>query len=380
MSEAGSILAFYPHNFYEMSAGTHMRVSSLLLYLKERGYRVDLLSIDGYSNRWGAGDLERRDRADSIRVCGWRPSIREVASWAGAWRSGGLPDLSIRPLRAAFKEMASSRRYSHVLITYAYWASLAEAAGEGAVKVLNLQDFLTLNYFMAKKRRRFALGRMFEQEVEAISRFDCAISISEEETIALKPFCPATRFVDVPVSFPGRFSDRGAFEYDLVFVGSDNPFNREGMGWFIKGVLPLLPGGVRTAVVGGVCRRLAPLPGMTLVPHAEDLGEVYRRSRLSICPLLGGTGLKVKVIEALSYGMPVVTTSWGLTGMMQKYDNGCLAADDAASFASNVALLLGNGAEYERQSGLARAFFTRRYSMDVFRAALDCVFPGAGPR
>ncbi|MCR4287212.1 MAG: glycosyltransferase [Deltaproteobacteria bacterium] len=196
--------------------------------------------------------------------------------------------------------MTAQRRYGHVIISYVYWAALADLVPYDTVKVIDLHDFVTLNKYMITGKGEFRLGRMFAGEVRAISKFDFALSISREETLMLSPFCPKTRFVDVPVSFPKRFPKKRGHDFDLLFFGSDNAFNLEGIKWFMKEVYPLLPAAVRIAIVGRVSGHVEKKGNITLIPHVSDVDEVYSRSKLSFCPLKGGTGLKVKVVEALS--------------------------------------------------------------------------------
>ncbi|MCR4288339.1 MAG: hypothetical protein NUW09_10055, partial [Deltaproteobacteria bacterium] len=67
-------------------------------------------------------------------------------------------------------------------------------------------------------------------------------------------------------------------------------------------------------------------------------------------------------------------TSWGLTGFLQKNDNGCLAADSADEFARSVLLLLDNENEYQRFRQKAEDYFLRHYSIDTWEKTLDNIF------
>jgi len=332
------------------------------------------LSINGFTNRWNAEDFKRNDFFDTVRVCEWRPSGEEKLDIESRWREGRLRDFAILPLRKEFNEMARRRHYDFVLISYAYWANLSDEFGSDVVKIIDLHDFITLNLYISIGRGIFKFGRMFEEEIKAISKFNFALSISEEETLALSPFCPETKFVNAPIFFEPKFKKDSGHEFDLLFVGSDNPFNREGMSWFMKDIYPLLSPTVRIAVVGDVCKILNKKDNMVLIPHTDDLDEIYNRTNLAFCPLRGGTGLKVKVVEALSYGIPVITTSWGLSGIIQKYDNGCIIADNAKDFAKTVLYLLNNGEEYLSLKHKAESFFLRHFSSEACRTKLDKIF------
>jgi glycosyltransferase involved in cell wall biosynthesis len=370
------ILLFYPHNFYELSSGTHRRVFDLLGYFRERSFKVDLLSISGFTNEWTDAELKKKDLVSSARAVPWGSSIKDKFRWAEAWVGGGLPDLATGPIKKAFKEMAGAKDYAFILISYAYWAGLLDcAAGKDAIKVIDLHDFLTLNNFQRSGKKGFKLGQMFEDEVSAIARFDYALSISEEERLVLSPFCPDTVFVDAPVSSRERFGGaKEEPEFDALFIGSANPFNKQGMKWFMEEVYPRLSKDVKVAIVGEIAGFVKKEDNITLIGHAEDLDGLYANTLLAICPLKAGTGLKVKVVEALSFGVPVVTTSWGLTGMIQKYDNGCCLSDSAEGFAEAIIRLKRDRAGYLRLKSEAEGFFRKRFSIEGWMSSLDSVF------
>lgn len=373
-------LVLYPMNFYEMSAGTHRRVFQVLAYLKDRGFSTDLLSIDGYSNKWSEEDRKKRDLCETITVADWAPGKLDMLRLKKAQVTGDLPDFAISPVRRIFKELTSGKKYDFVIINYVYWAALIDLVPKGTSTVIDLHDFATMYNYQLSGEKEFRLGRMFESEIKGISRFHHALSISEEETIIFSQFCPDTSFIDLPVFYDRRFDSLAGDKYDLLFVGSDNPFNKKGLEWFMEKVHPLLPAGVKIAVVGKAGRFIGKKKDIHTFEQVESLDGFYEDSRVALCPLKGGTGLKVKVIEALSYGMPVVTTSWGLRGILKKEDNGCVVADDERAFASAITGLLKNSAAYLRAREQAKAFFEKSYSKETCYRKLDSIFLGADER
>jgi len=59
-----------------------------------------------------------------------------------------------------------------------------------------------------------------------------------------------------------------------------------------------------------------------------NLVEFYQNVSIVICPMFSGTGVKIKVLEALSYGIPVVTNQRGVDGLLNKSANGCLVTEN----------------------------------------------------
>lgn len=367
------ILIFYPHNYFEMSSGTHCRFDGLVRYFKDRGFLLDLVSISGFTNRWDEISLQKgKAFFDNISLCEWKPRRK----WYQFFRKkmGLLVDLTLPEMRTAFRKFLRYRKYDFVLISYVFFERLVDEIQGESLSVIDILDFTTLNEFLISKKTTFTFGAMFEKEVNAINKFDYALSISEEETLMLEAFCSHTEFVETPMMFPERYQSAGDYNFDIMFIGSDNVFNRDGMDWFMGRVYPLLPKTVRIAVVGKIGNFVETKPNVRLIPCTTDLDAIYRVSRVVMCPLKAGTGLKVKVIEALSYGKPVVTTKWGLTGIISKENNGCILADSETSFADALLELLVNSDHYHsvRQQGID--FFRRKFTLKACWGKLDSIF------
>jgi glycosyltransferase involved in cell wall biosynthesis len=95
---------------------------------------------------------------------------------------------------------------------------------------------------------------------------------------------------------------------------------------------------------------------------ADNLNIYYHASKIAICPMLKGTGIKIKVVEAMSYGLPVVGTEKAVDGFSDKKNNGCLVSDDEKEFADIIKSLLNNSSDYEKQKDEAIHFFRDNFS------------------
>jgi hypothetical protein len=117
------------------------------------------------------------------------------------------------------------------------------------------------------------------------------------------------------------------FLYDLVFVGSDNILNVEGLIGFLEEHMLWLAK-YRIAVCGKVCQHAAVTrianrhPNVSLLGFVEDMDQVYRRSKAAVSPVFG-TGLKIKIVDALAKGKPVFASQSSLAGLPPGYE-GCV--------------------------------------------------------
>lgn len=134
---------------------------------------------------------------------------------------------------------------------------------------------------------------------------------------------------------------------ELLFVGGMHwPPNADAVAYFVKDIFPLvrqrLPD-VRLTVVGksGAAQQaLAATDGVTFTGYVDDIEPLFQRSRAMVVPLRAGSGMRVKILDALARGMPIVTTSVGCEGIDVVPGTHLLAADTPVTFAEQVVRVL----------------------------------------
>jgi polysaccharide biosynthesis protein PslH len=159
----------------------------------------------------------------------------------------------------------------------------------------------------------------------------------------------------------------------ILFCGSlDYEPNKDGLLWFYREVWPLLKvaePGIKFTIIGrnGHDEFYHPLKTDSSIDFIGEVREVqsyYYQNNLSIVPLRKGSGTRLKILEAMSLGTPVVSTSIGAEGIKCTHGKNIILADDARSFAEAVLELLGNNdkAEFIRQE--ARGLIEQYYSWE----------------
>ena len=154
-------------------------------------------------------------------------------------------------------------------------------------------------------------------EAAALDRADVVLAIQSEEAAY---FAAATdrRVLLLPPVFPVRapFSAPGAIAR-IGFVGHGNDPNLFSIGKFAHAwAAGWTPDRPELRIAGEICNALGGLdvPGVTLLGYVNDLAAFYAETDVIVAPMLMGSGLKMKVAEALSYGVPVVGTAIGFEG------------------------------------------------------------------
>ncbi|HQI81244.1 MAG TPA: glycosyltransferase, partial [Deltaproteobacteria bacterium] len=173
---------------------------------------------------------------------------------------------------------------------------------------------------------------------------------------------------------------------DLLFVGNFNHKpNIDAVLFLHRKIFPIIAKNLpdaRVYIVGNnppdQIRRLHS-DRFVVTGYVEDLEPYLRDARISINPLTYGAGMKGKVGEALSWGLPVVTTSIGAEGMDLKDGETAMVADDAKAVARKVIDLYHDRAAWERLSRNGKRHVEQRWSPGAIQKRIDASFLKAQP-
>jgi glycosyltransferase involved in cell wall biosynthesis len=212
-----------------------------------------------------------------------------------------------------------------------------------------------------------------EQELAELRKADVLLAIQEREAATLRKLLPEREVMVVGVSFPIRPPPREPETGTVLFVGSDNDANFDGLEWFLAGIWPriraLCPD-ARLRVCGDVANRLpVPPQGVASVGRVPDLTPEYHAASLCVVPLRIGSGLKIKLVDALCHGCPVVTTGIGAQGLESVAGTAFIQADDEDGFAREAASLLSNPSRRRALGEAAVEAARRKFSAEAVYGA-----------
>lgn len=229
-------------------------------------------------------------------------------------------------------------------------------------------------------------------EVRTCARFDAVVCMTGEDARLLTGFVPPSRLRAIPIGVDSRFFEPATASggpgpgKKLLFVGNyRHPPNRESVYTMAERVLPQVLRQVPEAefrVVGGNAEmldreKLCRHPRVRLQGYVEDLRSVYRECAVFAAPILSGNGMRVKLLEALSMGMAVVTTPLGAQGFPVRHGEELMIAGSPEAFAAAVVELLRDDRRRAELGSRARELILERYDWSVIgRQFLDVVEAG----
>lgn len=386
------VLYFFPDDVGIPTSGNKTRVRCLLNYFKKRSFDVHFVSLkherDTVLQHQDTADILYNDGlASRISLLTRKASKKNLLRYFFKYKIWDLiyyykrlplrtsiPAVITSNLLREFEQILKVNTYDYIIISYVYYSDLvlkSSLLGDSKI-IVDTHDFITAQY---KTRRNFRLGVTMEDEIRRLNRFHEIWAISPEEQYIFRQFCkPDVRLVPFTMKTPVINATLVGRQYHIIYVASDNRHNIRAASWFFSEVYPLLPANLKICVIGKIGSHINDSVAIERVLYSGDLSTYYNDSYVAICPMFSGSGVKIKVIEALSYGLPVICTDYGADGLPNKVNNGCIVHNDAVSFARSLVEILQNEPLYKCHSNHAKSLFQQYFSSENLEKVLDPVF------
>lgn len=416
MQEKRKVLVHLHRPFFPTDSGDTRRLIGVLNYFRLRSehFAVDAFSKSPHrrsSSIWSATDRTNAIKfADNFFVYNaegkWFDTIysRSQSLYHQRLLRQQLPidsDYHTPPGYIRFvKSLQRSNRFTHLWLNYTdnTHLGLALKAQDPTIKVfLDIHDLGTQTRLERRKsspeqsplnRLKFNYNLNLQREVSLIQRVDKVIVNSIDELEILKQFLPSEKLFLLPHLIENIETDKSSsyylersLQYDLLFVGSKGAFNVNAMNYFLDSIYPKIlerRPNVRLTIAGNVSTAIEPnsivRDNVELLGFVPDLKSLYLQSRVFICPLLSGMGTKVKLQEAMSYGLPIVTTSVGASGLKLTDHLNAFITDDPELFAQHTLELLCNSDLAQSFSSNISDVFQQHYSNEAVYQQLDQLF------
>jgi hypothetical protein len=401
-----TILFFFPQNPYPPRSGAHVRCLEILSGLTKLNYNVIFL----YANRYSE-NREDTETAEYLKKTG----VREVFFFQGSFFEYLLSALIRRVyllcnripppgsykytpkrMRTWFKRLQTQFSPEIIWMNYSNNDSLVDRHSIRATKhVIDYHDLVSVNHRMLiAVKRCFSRRRPFKvmdtaildehffsdrsfpldpRELEVLMKYDVIVAISPNEAEMLRQFCRDKTVIYLPVTFPAAYLEN-SYTGPALFATGPNAFNLQGFFYFTEKVLPNIQKHVhdfKLDVSGSVSEEVRTVPGITLRGFVEDLRHYYGTARFAICPVLGGTGQQIKIVEAMAYGLPVVVTRFSARTSPIVHGQTGFVAEDAQEFAEYCILLWQDPNLCRKIGEAARETIREKYSEDLLQKKLS---------
>ncbi|HEX4078333.1 MAG TPA: glycosyltransferase [Rhizomicrobium sp.] len=312
------VLVITPTPTHPAIQGNRQRVFEMCRAMESAGADVTLLY---YATEAASAASAREMRTAWSRVEIVFP--RNVVHGRSLVRYPAIDDWYDDEITAAALRLCAQKQFDVCLVNYVWYSKLFEYLPANMVRVIDTHDL-----FGARAVKFAEIGldpawfhTSIEQEKLGLDRADFVIAIQDSEAVELRQRTnSAVHSVGslAPCDFLPARPRFAAERLSVGYVGSGNPFNAASMLAF-AGLLrtrPHICDRVEFLVAGQVCNTLAGVPHrLRLLGVVDSISEFYRSIDVAINPMLGGTGLKMKSLEALAFGKPLVATADAMAGI-----------------------------------------------------------------
>jgi glycosyltransferase involved in cell wall biosynthesis len=214
---------------------------------------------------------------------------------------------------------------------------------------------------------------------------DAVLTVSETDASALRAIASPPRLTVVPNGVDVDYFEwvfERASRPALVFTGTmDFRPNIDAVSWFCEDILPHVRKDIPEIsfyIVGRspshAVLQLGKLPGVVVTGLVEDVRPFFRKASVFVVPMRFGGGTRLKVLEAMASGLPVVSTTLGVEGIESEPGQHLIVADEPASFAKWVVQLLGDRTMRRRIAENARDVVEREYDWRTITPNLEALY------
>jgi polysaccharide biosynthesis protein PslH len=396
---------------YPPDSGPRVKTWNVLRYLSERGHHITLVSFVRPEEESYIPGL--REICEAVYAVPIHRSRAADARYMLRSYITGRPFLverdNLRPMQELVNKLISSADFDFIhadqltMVQFALRGAAVAQAGKPKVIFDAHNAVWTIVERMRANANPFlkpVLGaevrRVKRYEGELLTRVDQVLAVTEVDN---RGFQAAFTSLDVParkqvapISVIPIAVDTRELQPVRRKPGSDNivtlgtlhyPPNADGIRWFLNEVFPLVRQhvpNVKVTIIGknppaDFLELAARNPDAVRVTgYVRDLVPCFEESSLMVVPVRAGGGMRVRILEAFAYAMPVVTTTVGLEGIQAEPGKDVLIADSPVDFANSVVRLLGDDALQARLSTNGRRLAESQYDWRVTLKDLDRVY------
>ncbi|ACK68800.1 glycosyl transferase group 1 [Gloeothece citriformis PCC 7424] len=254
-----------------------------------------------------------------------------------------IDDWYCQETEKALSELAKKISPDIVIVEYVFLSWTLKIFDEKVVKIIDTHDVYAdrIKTYSLKARPSKAFSTSPSEEIKGLNRADIILAIQDKEQeyfsriLSNKTVLTVGHLLEVNKPMINKINN-----YKILFVGSPMAANVEGIKYFLNDVFPLVKKKFSQSefiIVGSICNFIDDCESCLKLGVVENISEVYDMVDVVINPVIRGTGLAIKSIEALGYAKPFVATiPAGIRGLEEGVGKAFLASDTPEGFADAI--------------------------------------------
>jgi len=237
---------------------------------------------------------------------------------------------------------------------------------------------LAYNQKIKKLAFLFLAQQLKNMERTTPKNIDYIFTLSQTDNTFFQNIFP-TKTYNIPVTFKIIESKFKKQEHSIFHLGAmDWKPNLEGIDWFFEKVKPLIKNSVKIYIAG---KSMPPRymhykqKNIIVSSKVENAQKYAQNKEILFVPLLSGSGIRIKILESMSLGIPVISTSQGADGIPYTHGENILIANHPDDFANAIHRLIENKklAQKIGENGkqLIRKHFSKKYAINKWKKIIN---------
>ena len=338
------VLFFFPHCFYPSKAGCHKLAYDILNEMMDYGYSVTILSYQNVGDEY-VRYIWEKENSDFFVSKGINVELMDL-SW------------SQEKIKEFVEPLIDKNDIIRIHYSPEYWKLNTlfddENLFSNKTLILDTHDDIQLNiklHQIIKNKENYLDTTYYynyinnyytnlESNMDYISKyaylFKHILCLNDNEAHFFERCVTKNTLIHkFNYSEPTK-SIQHTDRKKIIFVASNNIFNIQAFHVLEEKIMPLLDDDIEIVIYGGLKGIVETNNNkLKLMGFVDNIDDVYKNALFSICPIIAGTGQKIKILESLSYNIPVVTFQINNTDILEHQTN-CFIAQNEHEFANYI--------------------------------------------
>lgn len=288
------------------------------------------------------------------------------------------------------RDVLSQGDFTHVILESLFLAPYIETLREySCVKIIlrthNVEHEIWRQLALNSKNifKKFYFQRLstdlMKIEIENLNKVDLIVTITPEDLKSFENLGIKTPKITIPIAIDLTDINVDYSVTNLFFMGSMNwKPNVEAVRWLVNEILPAIKISqpkIEFHLAGSFMGNQFPtdeIKGIINHGFVNDSHQFMQNNGILVSAIQSGSGVRVKLLEAMSLGVPIVTTKIGAIGIHQK--NNLLLAETSPEFVSHISELINSQEKRMKLGGKGRKFIEENNSIECISSYLnDCI-------
>lgn len=233
-----------------------------------------------------------------------------------------------------------------------------------------------LSSLQLSQKQHLKANQARQYEIDCMNAYDTIVTLTEVDKHILQQDGVATFIYVSPAGIKAQLQEFQPFTHQLCFLGSNQHLpNREGLDWLKDKVFPLISDTLTCNIIGAGWTQYAAVKNVSIhsCGFVESISQ-FMSGSIMVVPILSGSGMRMKILEAAAASVPFITTSIGVEGLNFKHNHSCLIADTPEEFAQAIHALVNDETLQRRLAGAAHNIYLSQYTTNALAQKRNIIY------